>query len=140
MAHTTATLKVRDLMHAGLESVRADATLGAALETLADARVSGLPVVDTHGMLVGVLSTKDVLAALAEAGDAEARARGLEETSVRDVMTPRPETIAPDAEVLDAARRMLYLEVRRLFVEERGNLIGVITQTDIVGGLAAGRI
>jgi CBS domain-containing protein len=55
-------------------------------------------------------------------------------------MTARPQTIEPDADVLDAAKHMLYLEVRRLFVELDGKLIGVISQTDIVGAIAARRL
>jgi CBS domain-containing protein len=99
-----------------------------------------LPVVDSRGQLVGVLSTTDILARVAEAGNSEERSRLFDQTAVRDAMTPRPRTIDPDADVLEAARHMLYLEIRRLFVEFEGRLVGVISQTDIVGALAAGKL
>ncbi|MBI1966513.1 MAG: CBS domain-containing protein, partial [Gemmatimonadetes bacterium] len=43
-------------------------------------------------------------------------------------------------DVLQAAREMLYFNVQRLFVEERGALVGVISQTDIVDAVAGARI
>lgn len=133
-------MKIAEAMRTDLKTVSTEATLGDALVILADAHVSGLPVVDSRGQLVGVVSTTDVLTAIAEAGGAEGRERIFRQTAVRDVMTPRPQTIEPDADVLDAARNMLYLEVRRLFVEFDGKLVGVISQTDIVGALATGKV
>jgi CBS domain-containing protein len=108
--------------------------------SLADAQVSGLPVVDTRGRVVGVVSSTDLIAAQAEAQSAQERHILLEQTSVRDLMTPRPLMIEPTAEVKEAARHMLYAEVRRLFVEDGGALVGVISQTDIVRAVATGQI
>lgn len=133
-------MRVAEVMRADPITVTPETTLADALVTLADAHVSGLPVVDSQGQLVGVVSTTDVLTAIAEAAGTEERERIFRETSVRDVMTPRPQTIEPDDDVLDAARRMLYLEVRRLFVELDGKLVGVVSQTDIVGALAVGKL
>jgi predicted transcriptional regulator len=55
-------------------------------------------------------------------------------------MTPKPLMIESTADVQEAARHMLYAEVRRLFVEENGVLVGVISQTDIVRAVATGKI
>jgi CBS domain-containing protein len=55
-------------------------------------------------------------------------------------MTPRPLTIAPDAEVRDAAREMLYAEVHRLFVVADSKLVGVISTSDIVRAVATGKL
>jgi CBS domain-containing protein len=133
-------MKVAEVMRSDLTTVSVDTTLADAVVTLADAHVSGLPVVDERGKLVGVLSTTDVLTAIAEATIHEDRERIFQQTAVGDIMTPRPETVEPDADVLDVARRMLYREVRRLFVELDGKLLGVISQTDIVGALAVGKV
>lgn len=55
-------------------------------------------------------------------------------------MTPRPLMIESTAELQEAARHMLYAEVRRLCVEDNGVLVGVISQTDIVRAVANGKI
>ena len=133
-------MRVAELMRTEVKSVVPDATVGEALVTLADAHVSGVPVVDAHDRLLGVVSTTDILTALAESTEAGARERLLNETAVREIMTPRPAVVAPDADVLEAARDLLYLEVHRLFVEDGGRLVGVISQTDIVGAVATAKI
>jgi CBS domain-containing protein len=90
--------------------------------------------------VIGVLSTTDVLTAEAEADDDDARRSLLEHTAVRDIMTPRPFTVAPDEDVGEAARQMLYADVHRLFVAEGEQLVGIISTTDIVRALATGRL
>jgi CBS domain-containing protein len=55
-------------------------------------------------------------------------------------MTPNPQVIGPDADARQAAQQMLYTEVRRLFVEDDGRLVGVISQTDIAHAVGLGRL
>src|SRR5690606_9701614 len=110
------------------------------VEALADAHVSGLPVVDGGGRLIGVVSATDILQAEAERSDARDRARLFAHTTAADLMTRKVYTIAPDADVRHAAQQMLYGEVRRLFVEKEGQLVGVISQTDIAHAVGTGRL
>lgn len=90
--------------------------------------------------MVGVISSTDILASEEEAEDQRARETLFEETFVRDLMTPRPLTISPDAEVKEAAQQMLYADVHRLFVTEGERLLGVISTTDIMRAVATGRL
>jgi CBS domain-containing protein len=133
-------MKVIDLMHRDVRTLNPDATVADAIVALSDAHVTGLPIVDQLGQLLGVLSTSDVLEAEAEAGDSEARTTVLEETRVSDLMTLRPITVSPDTTVQEAARQMLYADVKRLFVAHDGRLVGVLSQTDIVGAVAKGQL
>jgi CBS domain-containing protein len=95
---------------------------------------------DSHQRLVGVISTTDVLRAEAECNSAEDRERLFHETTVAELMTSPAATISQYADVREAAQQMLYLEVHRLFVEEDRKLVGVISQSDIVRGVAAFRV
>jgi CBS domain-containing protein len=133
-------MHVADVMQTELRTMRGTDTVGDAITLLAEAHVSGVPVIDDHGRLVGVLSSSDILEALAEHKEPEAREALFEETLVQEVMTPRPQTITPDASVRDAAQRMLYLEVHRLFVEHEGRLVGLVSTTDLVRALAGARL
>ena len=133
-------MKVAEVMRAKVTSVLPEATLGEAVVSLAEEHVSALPVVNERGHLLGVLSTSDILTAIAEADGTEARGKLFGETLARDLMTPHSITIEPDADVEEAARRMLYLEVHRLFVTEGGKVVGVISQTDIVGAVATAKL
>jgi len=133
-------MKVADIMKTDLKTIAPDSSVADLVSLQAEEHISGVPVVDQHGRLIGVASTSDVLQAVADAASPEERESVFENTMVRDIMTPRPLTLTPEATVIDAARQMLYLEVHRLFVEADGELAGVISQTDIVGAVAAARI
>lgn len=133
-------MTVAELMQRNVRTVSGEASVAEAIVELADGHISGMPVVDGTGRVIGVLSTTDVLTAEAEADDAAARRSLLERTAVRDIMTPRPFTVAPDEDVCEAARQMLYADVHRLFVAEGEQLVGIISTTDIVRALATGRL
>ena len=119
---------VRDLMQRSLKTVSSNATIAEAVEALADAHVSGLPVLDPYSRAVGVISAREILAA--------ARERSFDDLRVLEVMQAWPETVAPDTEVHAATEHMLQLGTQRLFVEEGGALVGVITLTDIARAFA----
>jgi len=133
-------MRVVELMQTNLQTVRPDASIADAIALLSDTHVTGVPVVDGRGRVLGVLTTTDVLNATAETAGAEERERLFEQTTVQEIMTPRPITISPDTDVKEAAQQMLYLEVHRLFVEDDGRLVGVISQSDIVRAVALARI
>lgn len=133
-------MKVAELMQTNLQTVSPDSTVADAIVVLSESHVSGLPVVDHGGKVVGVLTTTDVLNAAAETTGAKERERLFGQTRVEEIMTPRPLTISPDTDVKEAAQQMLYLEIHRLFVEQQGQLVGVISQSDIVRAVALARI
>jgi CBS domain-containing protein len=133
-------MKVADIMQVEVRTVTSDTPVSEVVVSLADAQVTGLPVVDVRNRVIGVVSSTDLIDAQAETRSAEERQILLEQTPVRDIMTPKPLMIESTAEVQEAARHMLYAEVRRLFVEENGVLVGVISQTDIVRAVATGKL
>jgi len=131
---------VADLMQKDVRSIAPDASVGELVRALADSRVSGLPVVGTSGRVIGVASATGVLQASAEKVDAVAQARLFDNTMVKEIMSLDAHVIRPEADVREAAKFMLYTEVRRLFVEDHGRLVGVISQTDIAQAMGSGRI
>lgn len=133
-------MRVVELMHTDLKTVDPDATIAEAVTILADGHISGLPVVDGRGRMLGVISASDVVLAIAEAETPAARERLFDSTRVREIMTTKPQVVAPDSDVAEAARVMLYLEIHRLFVEEDGLLVGVVSQSDIAGAVATAKL
>jgi len=133
-------MRVSELMQSNLVTIPSDSLVSEAILSLADAHVTGLPVVDANLHLVGVLSTSDILTAMAERVP-DAEGGGLfQDLLVRDLMTPKPMTIEPQAEIKQAAQQMLYANVHRLFVEKDGELLGVISQSDVVRAVANARV
>jgi IMP dehydrogenase len=97
-------------------TIAPNSSIGHLVRLLADTRVSGLPVVDPAERVVGTVSATDVSRASGEKDDTKARSTTFEHTMVRDIMTPNPRMIGPDANAREAARQMFYTEVRRFIV------------------------
>jgi CBS domain-containing protein len=133
-------MRVSDLMQADLETVSPDTSVNDVFVTLAESRVSALPVVDGAGRLVGVISKTDIVASEEDAEGQAGRAALFETTLVRDLMTSPALTIAADASIQDAARQMLSTGVHRLFVTTDQRAIGVISITDILAAVADGQL
>lgn len=132
--------KVRDLMTKHVVTVRSDATLAEALSFLAGDHVSGVAVVDHRKHAVGVVSRSDIMDAEAEIEEPEVRGRFLTDTMVRDVMSAPALTVGPEVELREAALTMEYADVHRLFVEDAGDLIGVLSRSDVSRALATGKV
>jgi predicted transcriptional regulator len=131
-------MRVAELMVAEVKTVEPEVTVADAVTVMMESHISALPVVDGRDRLIGVLSTTDVLQAAAEGTMSWEDL--FDGALVRDLMTPRPATVRLDTDVKEAAQQMLYLEVHRLFVEDEGELVGVISQSDIVRGVATAKI
>lgn len=133
-------MNVSELMRTDVRTIASHATLAEAVQTMADAHVSGLPVVDRSGRVVGVLTTTDVLQAQAEHDDRRARTALFERTEVAELMSTPAQTIATTESVRAAAQRMLEAEVHRLFVVDGDRLVGVLSQTDIARAVGRGQL
>jgi CBS domain-containing protein len=131
-------LAVADVMTMDPVTVGVDATVEAAEQLLAAYRISGLPVVDDAGQLVGVLSRTDLLL---DGGPAltqlvRRRASGLR---VGELMSSPPLTVSLSATLVEAARIMRDERVHRLVVvNEQDEPIGVLSATDYVTLIAEG--
>jgi len=138
---------VRDVMTQPVQSVRPETPLKEVARLLIDHRISGLPVVDDDGRVLGVVSEGDLLMKRQEHGavhhrplarifgqsdetrqllaKAEARTAG-------DAMTTPAITIDGGRPVNVAATLMVERKVNRLPVTEHDRLVGIVTRADIV--------
>src|ERR1044072_7852790 len=139
-------MKVAEIMQTNLKTVSTDATSADAVDALATTGVSALPVIDRAGRAVGVISTREVLTEQSACDTPAVRERLFESRRARAGsprvlrhVAPSPTAVDPAIYVRRAAQVMLYLNVQRLFVEFDGALVGVISQTDIVGAVEIGR-
>ena len=138
LAHIAA----RDAATREVVTLRADATLAevrAWLDTARSASHQGFPVLDEHGLLMGVVTRRDLLAAPAVAP------AGIR--TVRDVIRRAPAVVYGDSTLRDAADLMVTQGVGRLPVVERDaprRVAGILTRSDLLAAhaprLAAGRL
>jgi CBS domain-containing protein len=138
MMTTELDLCVEDLMTIDPVTVSADATIEEAEELLRRNRISGLPVVDVAGRLVGVVSQTDLLYLAVPSVQALIRHR---DSGIRvgEVMSTPPVTIEGETQIREAARVMDEGRIHRLVAVDRsGRPIGVLSAMDFVTLAAEG--
>lgn len=145
---------VADVMTSRVYSVTPEWTLLATAQLLRRHHISGVPVTNRQGLLVGVVSETDVVTDLFRAqGLGTVRGlldllleaarlrrshlvsnaiRRLQRAKVGLVMSRKPVTVEPDATLSEAARLLRQYEVNRLPVIQDGRLVGIVTRQDIV--------
>ena len=122
---------ISDYMASEVITIPAGQEVNAALTTLLEHRISGAPVVDAHGAMVGILTEKDCLRAALEASYYRDWGR-----SVADYMSHEVTALSPDTDLLVACQTFLDGPYRRFPVLEDGRLVGIVSRTDILRGLA----
>ena len=136
-------MRVLDLMSAELIRVPPETTLRDAARLMVEAKISGLPVTDDEGSLVGLVTESDFLRKEVDRGEVmDSGLLGIlftkrdslaDAETVGEVMATDLFTISPDATLVEAARSMTTHGIKRLPVVDRdGKLIGVIARSDIV--------
>ncbi|MGB8349358.1 MAG: CBS domain-containing protein [Gaiella sp.] len=139
------TVRVGDVMTRDVVSVTPDTPLKDVAAAIVERGISGLPVCDADGAVVGVLSEADLLV---KQGGSPERSGGLfawlvETASAPDLaklrahtageaMTSPAVTVETASPVSEAARTMVSLGVNRLPVVEDGRLVGIVTRADLV--------
>lgn len=120
--------KIRDVMEPAVIWIAADAPLARAAEELAARDISGAPVCDPRGRVVGILSKSDLVEAFGSAGDGRTAA---------DIMTPLALFVDPEDQLERAIGLMAFEGVHRLLViDSKGALEGIVTSMDVLRELA----
>jgi CBS domain-containing protein len=114
----------------------------AIVEVMEDNRVSSVPVVDDNGALVGIVTEEDLLlkegrfqddVRLVESPRRRRERHKAEGLFAKDLMTSPVVTVAPEATLAAAARRMHERHVKRLpVVDETGTLVGIVSRADLL--------
>jgi CBS domain-containing protein len=131
-------LSVRELMTESPRSTRSDTLLRDAARDMVRSGIGALPVIDTDGLLVGMLSERELMRhmlSLASINGSNPRPQsGVERArrTVRDVMTRQVLCVSPDQPLAEVASLMTNKDVDRVPVVEEGRLVGFLTRSDIV--------
>jgi CBS domain-containing protein len=142
-----------ELMTRDVVVVHPDTSLLEAVKTMAQRRISGLPVVDDTGSIVGMLSEGDLVRWHEGYSEREARwldmlaegfdlapdfLRGIREQhrKVRFVMSAGATTVTEDMPARDVAHLMYLKNFKRVPVVRDGRLVGIVARSDLVRALA----
>lgn len=122
-------MTIGELVGGSVVSVSPRQTLGEAARTMVSLEVGSVAVM-VDGALEGILTERDVLAAVAKGVDPD-------EERVSDWMSPLPETFTPDQSVTEAANWMLATGYRHLPVlDDDGAVLGIVSIKDVLWALS----
>jgi CBS domain-containing protein len=145
-------MRAYEIMTPRVITVGADTTIVEAIEKMLRHHISGLPVVDGAGRLIGIISESDFLRR-AETGTQRQRGRWLSfligadrvaaefthehGRKVGDIMTPNPRTVSEEAPLDQVVQVMEAGNVKRVPVMRGDQMVGIITRSDFLDAVAS---
>ena len=120
---------VRDHMSTNLVTFHPEDSIDKVLEELTKRKISGAPVLDETGGLVGVISERDCLAEIIK-GKYTNTVRF--PAKVKEHMSTNVMTMDPEMSLFDAAQKFLECKIRRFPVLKNGHLVGQISLSDVI--------
>ena len=144
-------MKAGEVMTRNVVSIASDASVADMVKLMLDNRISGLPVVDDRGHLVGIVTEGDCLRR-AETGTERRRPRWSEfligpgrlaeeyihahSRKVAEVMTQSPITITEDTSLDEVVHLMEARRIKRLPVMRNGKVVGIVSRANLLHALA----
>lgn len=120
-------MTAKDCMNRNLVSVRPDDDVLAAVRVLVDNRISGVPVIDNIGNLLGIITEKDCMAIALSAGY-----HGQMGGKVSDYMSHEVTSVDAGTPVVEIAEHFAKRNFRRLPVLESGRVVGIVSRRDVL--------
>ena len=120
--------KISEYMDTTVPTLNPDTQIIEAVDFLLHHRVTGAPVVDSSGKLVGIITETDLLKLLVEGVEGEPPT----EATVAEFMTADVITVPPDVDIYYLAGMFLTNNFRRLPVVDGGKIVGAITRYDLL--------
>lgn len=121
--------KVEDYMTKDVLSFREDQSILTAIQLLIQKNISGAPVVNAQNKLVGIISEGDCIKRIS---DSRYYNMPIDNIDLKTFMITKVETVLPDMNLFDVANKFLKEKKRRFPVCKNGELIGIISQKDIL--------
>jgi len=120
-------LLVRDVMSSPVVTIYEDESSDKAAANMDMKDLGAVIVQNNAGKSIGIITERDLVKRVV------AKNLKPDTVKVKEIMTTPLVTVEPDATISDAARRMTRLDIRRLGVIYKGNLVGIISSKDILG-------
>jgi len=118
-------LQAKDVMTKYVITIHPDASLDEAIHRLIEKEISGMPVIEENGKMVGIISEKDIL-------DFFAFSRDLHNIKVKDVMTKNVISFSPETAVEKIALSIGLNKFRRAPILDGDRLVGIVSRRDII--------
>ena len=143
-------LKVKNIMSTDVIAVTPQTDIGYAAKLLLEKRINGVPVMDEHGAMVGILCQSDLivqqkkfpvpsvftlldgLVPMTSRKRLEAEIQKMSAATVAEAMTPNPISVTPETTIEEAVNLMVEKNVHTLPVVQGGALVGIVGKQDVL--------
>src|SRR5258705_6399670 len=126
-------MRAKDLMSTEVTTIREDAPVSQLCDILQAVHSNGLPVLNAHGELVGIVTEDDILYGTMGVFDKDGSA-----VLVRDIMTSPAICAIEETKVVELARMLCGMRIHRVPILLDGRVTGVVTALDVVRAVAEG--
>lgn len=148
-------IKVKDIMTREVITISPDAEISKATKMMLENHINGLPVIDEVGKLVGIICQSDLIVQqkklpipsiftildgyfpLTSMKQIEKEIDKISATTVSQLMTPNPTTVAPETGIDEVAELMVKKNYHTIPVLEKGKLVGVVGKEDVLKTMMA---
>jgi CBS domain-containing protein len=117
---------VKEVMNTRVKTVRPEDIVKDTVKIMDESRIGSLVVVSGSGVVVGIVTERDIIEGIV------AKGRSANDVKVEEIMTKNIITISPDSSLEEAADVMTKHKIKKLPVVMEGQLIGIITATDLI--------
>ena len=119
----------RDIMTSNVCTIRPEASAQEAAQLLSQKRISGLPVVNPDGRIIGIVTEADIISKVNQEG-----------LRVADIMSHEVIAVDEETSVSEIASLLANRRIKRVPVVEKGKLVGIVSRADIVNAVAQGHV
>ncbi len=119
----------RDIMTSNVCTIRPESSAQEAAQLLSQKRISGLPVVNPDGRIIGIVTEADIISKVNREG-----------LFVADIMSHEVIAVEEETSVSEIASLLSKRRIKRVPVVEKGKLVGIVSRADIVNAVAQGHV
>jgi CBS domain-containing protein len=119
----------KDIMTSNVCTIRPEANAQEAAQLLSQKRISGLPVVNRDGKIIGIVTEADIISKVNREG-----------LLVADIMSHEVITVDEETSVSEIASLLTQRRIKRVPVVQKGKLVGIVSRADIVNAVAQGHV
>ncbi len=118
-----------DIMTRRVHTTTPQASVQEVAQLLYRERISGLPVVDEHQRIIGMITEADIIRTIAR-----------DDLRVADIMSRNLVTVEEDTPVSEIAALLTERRIKRVPVVQAGRVVGIVSRADIVQAVALGHL
>ncbi len=119
----------RDIMTSNVYTISPEASVQEVAQLLVQKNISGVPVIDKDGKIIGIVTSADIIGKVNREG-----------LCVADIMTPELIFVDEETRVGEIAMLLVERNIKRVPVMRNGKLVGIVCRADIVHAVAQGHL